>query len=66
MKFPKKLYGKIVGNKGEEFINAYVHQDSTVDAGESVTLGVYELVDVVKASASVTIVSTKSIKRRGR
>lgn len=65
MKFPKKLYAKIEGKKGDEYISSYESLDSTVDAGESVKLGVYELVDTVEASGSVTVVSTKST-RRGR
>jgi len=64
MKFQKKLFVKIEGRKGEEYFNAYEHIDSTVSAGESAKVGIYELKEVVEARGSVTTVSAKPVKRR--
>lgn len=66
MKFPKKLYAKIEGKKGEEYVNAYHGIDTIVDAGDTVKVGIYELKETVEATGSVTVVSTKSIQKRGR
>jgi hypothetical protein len=64
MKFPKKLFAKIEGKKGEEYVNAYHAIETIVDAGESVKVGIYELKEIVEARGSVTVVSTKPVKRR--
>lgn len=63
MKFPKKLYAKIEGKKDEEYVNAYHGLDTIVDAGESVRVGIYQLVETVEARGSVTVVSTKPIRK---
>ena len=65
MKFPKKLFVKICDDgQGNEYIDPHRSPDTTVDAGERETLGVYHLAEVVEASASVTVVSTKPARKR--
>lgn len=65
MKFPKQIFAKIVGNKGDEYIDPHHEIDTTVDAGESAKIGVYELREIVTATGSVTTVSTKATNIRG-
>lgn len=64
MKFPKKVYMKIVGKPDEEYFDVHRFIDSTVDAGERAKLGVYELREVVEAQGSVTVVTAKPVKKR--
>jgi hypothetical protein len=62
MKFPKKLFVKIDGRKGEEYFDPHQAIDTTVDAGESAKVAIYGLIEIVEASGSVTTVSTKRRK----
>lgn len=64
MNFPKQLFAKIVGRKGEEYIDNHHSIDTTVDAGESAKIGIYVLREVVTATGSVTTVSTKPTRKR--
>ena len=64
MKFPKKMFVKIEGNKGEEFLDPHASIDTMVDAGERARVGVYELREVVEAQGSVTVVTAKPVKKR--
>lgn len=63
MKFPKKLFVKIEGRKGEEYFDPHQAIDTTADAGETVKVAIYGLLEIVEASGSVTTVSTKRRKR---
>jgi len=64
MKFPKELFVKI-GNdgSGNEYFDPHRAIDTTVDAGERAEIGVYELRNIVEARGSVTVVTTKTVKR---
>jgi hypothetical protein len=65
MKFPKKLFVKICSDgHGNEYFDPHRGPDTTVDAGEREKLGVYQLVEVVEASGSVTVVSTKAVRKK--
>lgn len=65
MKFPKNLYIKIGDDgSGNEYFDPHRSPDTTVDAGEREKLGVYQLVEVVEATGSVTVVSTKPVRKR--
>lgn len=64
MKFPKQLYVKVEGRKGEEYFENHVSIDTMVDAGDTAKVAIYELKEVVEATGSVSVVSTKPIRKR--
>lgn len=58
MKFPKQIFVKTEEEGTDnEYFNVHRKVDTTVDAGESAKIGVYELREVVTATGSVTTVS---------
>ena len=67
MKFPKKLYIKIVDDgHGNQYFDPHHSVDTTVDAGERAKVGVYELADIVETLGSVTVVTTRPVRKSRR
>lgn len=65
MKFPKQLFVTIGDDgSGNKYFDPHQAIDTTVSAGESTKVGVYELRDVVEARGSVTVVTAKPAKRK--
>ena len=58
--FPKKLYVKIDGEKGEEFFLADSDIIGMVDVGQKVKIGVYQLVETTSAEGVVKVASAKA------
>ena len=60
MKFPKNLYVKIDGHKGDEFFNATSELISLVTMGEKDKIATYQLVGIQEAEG---VVETKRPRR---
>lgn len=55
MKFPKKIYVKLEGAKGDEYLSAQETPEGIVGSDESCKVAIYQLLEVKTATAPTTL-----------
>lgn len=63
-KFPKTLFVKHEGSGDEAWLNPAESADHHAELGESIPVGIYQLVEVKEISTSVSLDAPKRTKRR--
>ena len=60
MDFPEKLFVKIEGDKGDEYLTANQDAGNLLDSVDEARLAVYILTEIVRAKSAVQITLEKS------